>query len=151
MFHLTDPLLICMNFGSFMHPVGGSQGLLSIGRGMRVEYPNIKVGTLMSATPKPISSYVQSGLVFSVGSGPSKHFSRQRLQVWFHAYIIAHFRQPAAYSVPYLVVPDGREPTLWAREGMLNCEVRSTGTMGRQVGWKPTILEGQGISEGSFV
>ena len=79
---------------------------------MWVEYLYIEVGTLETATPKSVFCDIQSGTIFGVGGSSGKNFSRQRLQVWFHAYVVAYFGQPAANGVSHLIVPDGWESTL---------------------------------------
>ena len=48
-FHLSNALLVSSNLCPFMRPVSRSQSLLSVKRGMWVEYSNIEIGSLKPA------------------------------------------------------------------------------------------------------
>ena len=62
-----------------------------------------------------------------------------------------HTGEPATNSVADLIVSDGREAPLRAREGMLHGKMGSTGTASWNIGGKPSIPQGQGVLEGTLV
>ena len=104
MFYFPNPLLIGTHLLPFVPPVGRSQALLFVGRGMRVENPNIKEGPFVATTPEPISRNVQPSSIFRVGRSTTKDLTSDRLQMRFHRDIRANLRQPGTDSITYLVV-----------------------------------------------
>ena len=67
MFDLSDPLVVRSLLDVFLVPVALWQRGSLIRGGVWVEYPHVKKCPLESATPKAVSSDIQSGTVLSYG------------------------------------------------------------------------------------
>ena len=55
---------------------------------------------------------------------------------------MAHLRKPANEGVSNLIMSNGRKATFWAGEDMFYGEAIPTFTIGRGVGWEPSIVKG---------
>ncbi len=54
-------------------------------------------------------------------------------------------------DIPNAVMPDRREGTFEAAQGMVDRKGNTTRAVGRESGWLPIIPDAQGISESLFV
>lgn len=104
---LVPPVAIC--------GVGGS-----ISWGMGVENPHVEKCSLECPAPKAACSDIEPCSILGVSRGQPQRLFSHWLELWLDIDIVAHFGEESCGDVPDLVVPDGWESTLGARESVLN-------------------------------
>lgn len=117
MFYFSHTLFVGPDLEPLMSFIRGGEALLSVRWSMGVEDFDIKISTLITATPKAIGGNIQPGTVprFLRRLGSIEGFTCDRLQCRLDTDVVADFRQPAANRVTDLVMPDRGEAPLGTR------------------------------------
>ena len=89
---------------------------------MKIEYSDVEVCSLKSATPDTICGDIKPCSCLRVGGGTRQFFVCQGLEFWLNRYVFAPFRKEGGCQVPDLVTPDRGEAAFGTGHGMFDGE-----------------------------
>ena len=126
MLDIEYPFLVLMPLFHFVLPVASC----CIG----IENLHIEEGAASALVPK-----LPGPNVLNVRASQGKPLPSQRLEGWLNGHIRANLSEELSGDIPNVVMPDRREGTFGAAQGMVDRKCNTTRAVGRESGWPPTI------------
>ena len=114
---------------------------------MGIENLHIKEGAASALVPKLLGLYVQPCFTLNIRGSQGNVFPVKGWRVGS----MANLGEELSGDIPNAVMPNRREGSFGAAQGMVDRKGNTTWAMGRESGWLPTILDTQGIPESLFV